>query len=754
MAVIGNLTADLRAESGAFNRDMTRASRNLRTNTAVMNRSLAALSRGFQGVRGQITSIGRGLMSMRTLVAGVAAGALVAAGRASLQAADDMAKLADQVGLTVEGLSALEFQASQTGAADGLATGLRTLVNNVGQLREGLGMLRSFLRNYDQDLLRNIETARTTAEVIDLIADAIANEDDVNRRAALSRAAFGRAGSALVNTFRDGQAGIRAYREEAERLGIVLSDGAARSAERVNDRIDQLSRQLRMQFTVAVANSADLIEGLVDRFSRSIPTLVRWGEALADALGMDRGMPRTMDGLTQRRNEVGQLTLALRAMAEVQNELGRDGVVRAGNRRELRRLPAVGDLNRLLGEQVAERAIAQSRLQRNPVNDALGIGRDGANFAPIIEALQAAHRNLTAEIERLQRNLEDEGEDTGSGFGNGFGRGLTDSLADATDPLAEFMGRVAEFQRELDANREALRSQAQAMFTATRTPVEAYRAELEAIRDLERTGVLAEFGGSDTAMRARIAALIDMAGATQDLSAAMAELQGLAERGLINSEHLADARAQIDAMRNDLPRVTPLIEDLRQAGSGLIRDWQYELESFTSGFQSMGDTVRGVLASVFRQMQQMMLRRWVFSPLERGLNSVLDGIAGGSGSAVTNVFKGAPKFQRGGGFRVGGAGGVDSQLVSFFATPGEDVEVTPRGAAGRRGGRGSGTGAGLGPIIVNQTFELRAEGAVMTEQLIGQFQAQVAQAREAGARDGANMALQKLRRGQRYAVGG
>lgn len=58
--------------------------------------------------------------------------------------------------------------------------------------------------------------------------------------------------------------------------------------------------------------------------------------------------------------------------------------------------------------------------------------------------------------------------------------------------------------------------------------------------------------------------------------------------------------------------------------------------------------------------------------------------------SLADRFVGAllPGFQRGGSFRVAGAGGPDSQLVAFRASPGEQVTVTPPG----RGGA---------PIVVN-----------------------------------------------------
>jgi len=51
-------------------------------------------------------------------------------------------------------------------------------------------------------------------------------------------------------------------------------------------------------------------------------------------------------------------------------------------------------------------------------------------------------------------------------------------------------------------------------------------------------------------------------------------------------------------------------------------------------------------------------------------------------SFLTGIEKSLGGFQQGGSFTVGGSGGPDSQPVSFMATPGERVNVTPPGQAG------------------------------------------------------------------------
>lgn len=68
----------------------------------------------------------------------------------------------------------------------------------------------------------------------------------------------------------------------------------------------------------------------------------------------------------------------------------------------------------------------------------------------------------------------------------------------------------------------------------------------------------------------------------------------------------------------------------------------------------------------------------------------LIGLIGGSnlGGGAGNILTAAlPGNEHGSEFKVGGSGGVDSQVVAFRATPGERVEVTPQGQQGTGHGR-------------------------------------------------------------------
>jgi TP901 family phage tail tape measure protein len=76
----------------------------------------------------------------------------------------------------------------------------------------------------------------------------------------------------------------------------------------------------------------------------------------------------------------------------------------------------------------------------------------------------------------------------------------------------------------------------------------------------------------------------------------------------------------------------------------------------------------------------------VASSLLSSIGSSMGGGGGGLGGIFTGLLGGLFGFANGGSFQVGGAGGVDSQLVAFKASPNETVSVTK---PGQRGGGGN-----------------------------------------------------------------
>ncbi|WP_430261914.1 phage tail tape measure protein [Neorhizobium sp. DAR64862/K0K3] len=109
------------------------------------------------------------------------------------------------------------------------------------------------------------------------------------------------------------------------------------------------------------------------------------------------------------------------------------------------------------------------------------------------------------------------------------------------------------------------------------------------------------------------------------------------------------------------------------------------MESAFSGVgSSIADAIKGT-----KDWKDVALDaiRSVASSLLSSVTSKMGGGGGGLGGIFTGLLGGLFGFANGGSFNVGGAGGIDSQLVAFKASPNETVSVTKPGQ--RTGGGGT-----------------------------------------------------------------
>lgn len=103
---------------------------------------------------------------------------------------------------------------------------------------------------------------------------------------------------------------------------------------------------------------------------------------------------------------------------------------------------------------------------------------------------------------------------------------------------------------------------------------------------------------------------------------------------------------------------------------------------------------RGLATSIIEDLIRMQIRQGIIAPISNALGGLTQGLTNGiaGGIAGGGLFGGIGSLL---GFAtgsrdmvVGGAGGVDSQMVAFRASPGERVKVTRPGQEGNGGSDG------------------------------------------------------------------
>ncbi|UZW54971.1 tape measure protein [Sphingobium sp. JS3065] len=130
------------------------------------------------------------------------------------------------------------------------------------------------------------------------------------------------------------------------------------------------------------------------------------------------------------------------------------------------------------------------------------------------------------------------------------------------------------------------------------------------------------------------------------------------------------------------------------------------LADAATGARSLGDVFKQVTNQIIADLIRIQLQKAIVG----GLSNVFGGILGGGGSAtggagpvintgaISRAMSGLPKFNTGGSFRVGGAPGIDKNVIAFKASRGEMVDI-------RRPGQDQG-GGGVAHIVPSPYFDV------------------------------------------------
>lgn len=199
--------------------------------------------------------------AIRATLGTAAVAALTRAVTAGIEFGDAIGKAAAQAGIAVRPMSELAH------AADMFDIELGTLSTSLQQLQQHLSEASTGSKRY-LDTLRalGIELGDIRSLAADrqfeFIAQRISEMKDPADRTRAAVELFGDAGARLLPMFEQGAEGIRKAREEAERLGVALSEEQVRLLEEGDDAIKRLSAAWDGWMTSLATGTAKLAEAI------------------------------------------------------------------------------------------------------------------------------------------------------------------------------------------------------------------------------------------------------------------------------------------------------------------------------------------------------------------------------------------------------------------------------------------------------------------------------------------------------------
>lgn len=172
---------------------------------------------------------------------GIITGALGGVILKTANAGDAINDLSKRTGIATDTLSGYKLAADKSGTSlDGLAVGMRGLANQMEAASRGGKEQKAVFDGLGIAYADNEGRLRPLNDVMLDVADRFAGMADGATKTALAQDIFGRSGMELIPMLNLGSAGLRAEREEAERLGMVFSGTAAQACDDFNDSIASL----------------------------------------------------------------------------------------------------------------------------------------------------------------------------------------------------------------------------------------------------------------------------------------------------------------------------------------------------------------------------------------------------------------------------------------------------------------------------------------------------------------------------------
>ncbi len=233
-----------------FTKRINAFSKKIRETTGPINkmrRSLrdAARASGLSSLVGGVRSLVGWLVQAAQRAALFASGLAIAGAFAFRKVAnigDSIAKAADKLGLGTEAFQELQFAAERAGVPqEAFRMGLQRLIRRLGEFRvTGKGEAAPTLQalGIAGDITNG--KLRNTEEILEAIADRMAQVKDQQIRLSLTQKLFDSEGVVFVNLLQQGSEEMRRLRGQARELGVVISDDAVRALETASDAMTDL----------------------------------------------------------------------------------------------------------------------------------------------------------------------------------------------------------------------------------------------------------------------------------------------------------------------------------------------------------------------------------------------------------------------------------------------------------------------------------------------------------------------------------
>lgn len=240
----------------------------------VLGADTAQFSAGLKKADSKLASFGKRLAGIGVVIAASVAAAAVGLGiavRKTITDIDSLGKTAQKIGIPVEELSKLQYAADLSGVSMAqLTTGVGRLSQNLEEFAStGGGEAARVFKALGIEATDANGQLKSSTQIISEVADRFAGMRDGAEKTAFAMELFGRSGRDMIPLLNQGSAGLRDMMQEAEQLGLVISDRTFTASEQFNDNLNRLGKVMDGVWNEVVDKLAPALSDLTTRLANA-----------------------------------------------------------------------------------------------------------------------------------------------------------------------------------------------------------------------------------------------------------------------------------------------------------------------------------------------------------------------------------------------------------------------------------------------------------------------------------------------------
>lgn len=497
MTSVANLSGTLTIDSAQFEARLKSSRATMDATAQNMQKNLASVDKGFTKLTGTSGQLGLGIASLaRSILPVIGVGGLLAMAKNAIDAAGGLGELAQQLGVSTDGLQALRYAAAQSGIEAGeLDSALAKLTRSIGEAADGSKAQLDAFNQLHVGVLNAQGGIRSTEEVLRDVSDALAKIQDPAARARLEVDLFGKSGQKLETVLAGGSGELDKFSESARQAGVIIDEQTIAAADRLSDKLEGL----KSRFSALWQNIAVGVSGPGETFVDWVNSFLDFSGAKAsDAIleGMTKGVADLAEKIAETKDALAHttdstlfndlyqdLTKNEAKLEELRKklsdyihstssrdvgEMGRRGllpITQAGNHNP----PATGG-GKSQSEKEVDAAIAKLKQLQAQVSE---IGKTGFDleFTKALEGLNLQNPGVAALVDKFREAAK-----------------AIQADKDATEALdAAWAGAKASMDAWNDAQ-----AKGKAVTESLRTPYQAYGATMSELNQLLRDGAISQ----------------------------------------------------------------------------------------------------------------------------------------------------------------------------------------------------------------------------------------------------------------------